>query len=79
MSRACPKEEMAPLLLHPIVPSVVLLLPGGQGRRRDITLEEVRQHRTADDAWMVLHGKVSRASFIGVFVGLLACCRICLW
>ncbi|WIA37962.1 hypothetical protein OEZ86_001339 [Tetradesmus obliquus] len=33
-------------------------LTGGQGRRRDITLEEVRQHRTADDAWMVLHGKV---------------------
>jgi cytochrome-b5 reductase len=30
----------------------------GQGRRKDITLEEVRQHRTADDAWMVLHGKV---------------------
>ena len=32
---------------------------GGQGRRKDITLEEVRQHRTPEDAWMVLHGKVS--------------------
>lgn len=31
---------------------------GGHGRRRDITLEEVQQHKTADDAWMVLHGKV---------------------
>lgn len=33
-------------------------LTGGAGRRRDITLEEVRQHRTEEDAWMVLHGKV---------------------
>jgi hypothetical protein len=31
---------------------------GGQGRRRDITLDEVQQHKTEDDAWMVLHGKV---------------------
>eukprot|EP00878_Enallax_costatus_P007949 GHUV01008315.1.p2 GENE.GHUV01008315.1~~GHUV01008315.1.p2 ORF type:complete len:164 (+),score=30.50 GHUV01008315.1:306-797(+) len=31
---------------------------GGHGRRRDITLEEVKQHKTADDAWVVLHGKV---------------------
>ncbi|KAF6253509.1 flavohemo protein b5/b5R-like protein [Scenedesmus sp. NREL 46B-D3] len=33
-------------------------LTGGQGCRRDITLEEVWQHQKPDDAWMVLHGKV---------------------
>ena len=26
--------------------------------RRKITLEEVKQHRTQDDAWMVYNGKV---------------------
>lgn len=40
------------------MPVFYLLPTGGHARRRDITLEEVRQHRTADDAWMVLHGKV---------------------
>ncbi|EFJ49789.1 hypothetical protein VOLCADRAFT_46640, partial [Volvox carteri f. nagariensis] len=31
---------------------------GGKALRRDITLEEVKKHHTADDAWMVLRGKV---------------------
>ncbi|GIL51102.1 hypothetical protein Vafri_7194 [Volvox africanus] len=30
----------------------------GKNLRRDITLEEVQKHHTADDAWMVLRGKV---------------------
>lgn len=36
------------------------VVPGGAGRRRDIPAAEVKQHNTADDAWIVLHGKVSR-------------------
>lgn len=40
------------------LPAVCWAAAGGAGRRRDITLEEVRQHRTEEDAWMVLHGKV---------------------
>lgn len=32
---------------------------GVQRFRRDITLEEVKQHRLQDDAWTVLRGKVS--------------------
>ncbi|KAG2500659.1 hypothetical protein HYH03_001425 [Edaphochlamys debaryana] len=31
---------------------------GGQALRKDISLAEVAQHKTADDAWMVLRGKV---------------------
>lgn len=27
--------------------------------RRDITLAEVRQHKTPDDAWMIFHNRVS--------------------
>eukprot|EP00879_Flechtneria_rotunda_P013982 GHRR01014606.1.p1 GENE.GHRR01014606.1~~GHRR01014606.1.p1 ORF type:complete len:207 (+),score=72.25 GHRR01014606.1:250-870(+) len=30
----------------------------GHGRRPGITLEEVRQHKTKDNAWVVLQGKV---------------------
>jgi hypothetical protein len=38
--------------------AAVVCATGGQGRRRDITIEEVQQHNTMEDAWMVLHGKV---------------------
>ena len=31
---------------------------GGQPLRRDITLAEVKQHNSVDDAWTVLRGKV---------------------
>lgn len=31
---------------------------GGQGRRCNISPEEVKQHSSVDDAWLVLHGKV---------------------
>ncbi|BDA44056.1 Cytochrome b5 reductase 4 [Coccomyxa sp. Obi] len=34
----------------------------GQPLRRDITMEEVKQHRTVDDAWTVLRGKVYNIS-----------------
>eukprot|EP00798_Chlamydomonas_sp_ICE-L_P012584 gene12584-15808_t len=30
----------------------------GKRPRKDISMEEVRQHKTREDAWMVLHGKV---------------------
>eukprot|EP00891_Asterochloris_glomerata_P002479 jgi/Astpho2/2479/e_gw1.00048.163.1_t len=32
--------------------------PTSGPRRRNITLEEVKQHNTEDDAWAVLNGKV---------------------
>ncbi len=32
--------------------------PGIGGRRRPVTMEEVAQHNTADDGWVVLRGKV---------------------
>lgn len=31
---------------------------GGLGLRRDIPMEEVRQHASKDDCWMVLSGRV---------------------
>ncbi|KXZ49260.1 hypothetical protein GPECTOR_22g853 [Gonium pectorale] len=34
----------------------------GASLRRDITLDEVKQHRTPEDAWMVLRGKVYNIS-----------------
>ncbi len=30
----------------------------GEGLRRDISIEEVKQHATRDDAWLVYNGKV---------------------
>eukprot|EP00798_Chlamydomonas_sp_ICE-L_P018900 gene18900-25458_t len=34
----------------------------GAAPRKEITLEEVKLHRSRDDAWMVLHGKVYNAT-----------------
>lgn len=35
-----------------------LHIVGGHGLRRDIQMDEVKQHNKPDDAWMVLQGKV---------------------
>jgi cytochrome b involved in lipid metabolism len=42
--------------------AIRLVCAGGRGLRKDITLEEVREHHTPEDAWMVLQGRVYNIS-----------------
>lgn len=35
-----------------------MLTAGTGGRRRPVTMQQVRQHNTAEDGWVVLRGKV---------------------
>ena len=35
--------------------------------RRNITMAEVKQHRTEDDAWLVYNGKVVHAASLALF------------
>jgi len=55
----CPPPFHPPSLQPPTTqPTPRTPNPGGLGLRRDISMDEVKQHNTAEDAWMVLSGRV---------------------